>query len=399
MLTDKGFYRPTYDELLEAQEARAKQLLGDDIDTSNLSVLGKYIRINVDDFDKLWQTLEQVYYARFPNTSSGVSLERLCVFAGITRNPATYAEHKIIIIGTKGATIEGGFLVSTQGQEKTFYTVDDCTIGNDSYTDENGNTTEYGYVEVIVRAEESGSESNVAVGSIRYVVNPSADVYEIEHTKIETPAEDLESDHKLRKRFSDTIAGTGATTMEALKAAILRVENVKDVYIEENDTNEVDPVTGVLPHSFECYVLVENKEEAKQPVAEAILSKKAAGISPTGKVEVLVPDSTGVKHVIRFTWTEEKKVRIRVTVNTNHLFPVDGEDRIKQNITDLVLGLGNAETLYYTSLFGKIHIDGVESVTNLELSENGGAWVKTDIICEPHQVIRTDTIEVTVLEE
>ena len=34
MLTEKGFYRPTFDELLEAQELRAKQLFGEDIDTS-----------------------------------------------------------------------------------------------------------------------------------------------------------------------------------------------------------------------------------------------------------------------------------------------------------------------------------------------------------------------------
>ena len=79
MLTETGFYRPTYEELLEAQEMRAKELFGNDIDTSDLSVLGKYIRINVTDIDELYQTLEGVYNARFPNTSSGVSLERLCV--------------------------------------------------------------------------------------------------------------------------------------------------------------------------------------------------------------------------------------------------------------------------------------------------------------------------------
>ena len=129
MLTEKGFYRPTYDELLEAQEMRAKQLFGDDIDTSNLSVLGKYIRINVSDLDELWQTLEGVYNARFPNTSSGVSLERLCVFAGISRNPATHAKHFVRIAGAKDTVIEGGFLVANESQEQTFHTYEDYVVG------------------------------------------------------------------------------------------------------------------------------------------------------------------------------------------------------------------------------------------------------------------------------
>lgn len=495
MLTDKGFYRPTYDELLEAQQKRARQLLGEDVDTSNLSVLGKYIRINVDDFDKLWQTLEQVYYARFPNTSTGVSLERLCTFAGITRNPATHAKHLIRVEGTEGTVIEGGFLVATERNEQTFHTYEDyvldkyekrrivelvsqgkitCETGaelirNVSRFDEeqlkelldrgldNGgisltaydlftvninsdnvvrpdvkdkemtilifaadeeenlletelalkNISEIAYEELMqsladvekpaaaayipVYAVNAGTEGNVSVGSIKSVVNPLPDVQEtVRHIAIEELAEEIESDYKLRKRFSEAISGAGATTMDALKGAIMRVKNVQNVYIQENDTNITDPVTGVGPHSFECYVLVEDKEAAKQAIAEAIFSKKAVGIRPTGTEAAYVKDSTGVEHTVFFSWTEEKKIKIRMNIDTNSKFPEDGKDRIKQNITDFVSELTNGDTLYYTSLFGKIHIDGVESVTMLEFSADGVRWGKDDVTCDVTQVIRVD---------
>ena len=49
VLTEKGFQRPTYDDLLAAQVARAKKLFGEDIDTSGQSILGKFIRINVSE--------------------------------------------------------------------------------------------------------------------------------------------------------------------------------------------------------------------------------------------------------------------------------------------------------------------------------------------------------------
>lgn len=56
-ITDKGFVRPSYDEILQTQINRAKVLLGNDIDTSEESVLGKFIRINVFDLNICYETL------------------------------------------------------------------------------------------------------------------------------------------------------------------------------------------------------------------------------------------------------------------------------------------------------------------------------------------------------
>ena len=53
-LTEHGFERPSYNEILEAQINRAKTLFGETIDTGELTALGKYIRINVADIDNLY---------------------------------------------------------------------------------------------------------------------------------------------------------------------------------------------------------------------------------------------------------------------------------------------------------------------------------------------------------
>ena len=66
VLTDKGFQRPTYDDPLTRQENRAKTLFGEDIDTSSQSILGKYIRLNVEDAAECYELLEEIYYAIFP---------------------------------------------------------------------------------------------------------------------------------------------------------------------------------------------------------------------------------------------------------------------------------------------------------------------------------------------
>ena len=83
-LDEKGFLRPTYDELLKGRIEQAQKLFGEDIDTSETTALGKFIRLSVYDLAKAWESLEVCYYARFPNTATGASLDRLCPFAGIS---------------------------------------------------------------------------------------------------------------------------------------------------------------------------------------------------------------------------------------------------------------------------------------------------------------------------
>ena len=87
-MTEQGFRKYTYAELLEQQIIRAKDLFGDDIDTSGKSVLGKYIRLNVSDFAQQEEALEALYQARYVDTACGVSLDRLAPFAGLQRNAA-----------------------------------------------------------------------------------------------------------------------------------------------------------------------------------------------------------------------------------------------------------------------------------------------------------------------
>ena len=100
-LTSKGFERLTYDDIVNKKIQKAKELFGEDIDTSELTPLGKFIRINAFDLAEAEEEAEYIYYSIFPNTASGVSLDRLCTFVGISRNPATSAIYNVKINGTR----------------------------------------------------------------------------------------------------------------------------------------------------------------------------------------------------------------------------------------------------------------------------------------------------------
>lgn len=381
-LTEKGFERQTYDEILSVQIERAKILFGEDIDTSENSTFGKILRLFCMDAAEYQETAEKVYFSAFPNTASGVSLDRLCPLVGVSRNPATYAQHTITVSGEAGAVVPMGFLVSAG--EVVFHTVDNYIIDD------------AGTVEITVECNDAGTVGNVAAGAITEIVNPIADVSGIEHTAISKLADDIETDYELRKRFSQALSGTGSGTLEAIKGAIMRVSGVESVLIQENFTAaEVD---GIPAHSFRCYVLA--PKEAEKEIAKAIFDKKPVGVATAGSESVVVIDADGGMHYIRFSWTEEVNIHVKCSIKTNSSYSADSLEQIKSNIVSKLAGYENGQSVTATSLYAAVYVDGVTDVTSLEISSDGENYGTSAVTIANNKVARTiaDNIEVTVVE-
>lgn len=379
VLTDTGFLRPTYDDLLTEQENRAKQLFGEDIDTSEQSALGKYIRLNVYDLAQIYEDLEITYFARFPNTASGQSLDRLCAFVGITRNPATPAVHNVTLTGTAGATIEAGFLVGTiEGIE--FYLINNATIGDN------------GTVTVDVECTEAGTIGNVTVGAIDTIVNPDVNIEDITHNSIVTLGGNVETDYNLRTRFMLAQAAIGDSSSSSIVGAVSKVSGVQSVMLVENSTGE--EVDGLPAHSFSVYVYGGDDTE----IAEAIYAKKPIGIQAYGTTSVTIEDEGGTEHVVSFTRTAMALVKVQIRIKTNNLFENDGINQIKTKIVDYISTLENGDDIIRSALYGAIHsVAGVVETTELRLSGDGGAtYSETNIELANTQIARCTIDDITI---
>ena len=388
MLDDLGFHRPTYAELLAEQETRARQLFGDDIETGEATALGKYIRLNVYDYARLYELAEKIYYARFPNFATGVQLDRLTPFANISRNPATVARHIVEFYGIAGKTVEQGSLVAT-GDGVTFYTLEDVTMQDEGLG--------LGTARVTVECTEFGTVGNVAVGEIDRMGNPNGYVREVRHIALKLLAKDAETDKALRERFGEVIKGTGAGTWEALYGALGRITNVDGVVIVENDTAET--VGTMPPHSFQCYIVAPNTLD--QQIGQTIFDKKPIGIKPLGEVEVTALDRAGGEHLMRFSRAIEKKISLQATIKKTTSFPEDGAEQIKTNIANLINGLSNGDDVILSKLYSAIHaVDGVAEVANLQMKAGAGAFAASNIICLPAEFarIQKENITLTVVQ-
>ncbi len=402
MLNENGFYRPTYDEIVAAKEQRAKELFGDDIDTSEITPLGKFIRIDAYDLSKAYEDLEMTYYARFPNTASRQSLDRLCVFAGISRNPPTKAQHEIIVYGTKGANFGQGELIVASSDDVTFYNIDPFTIPEDIEGDD-GEIIPGGAINVIVEAVPLGIAGNVS--SIDRVVQSTEGIDRISYVGIVELGTE-ESDYSLRKRFNEAVQGAGSANINAIRAALLRVAGVTSASIIENASDTTDE-DGRPPHSFECFVYGDNYSD--MDVAEMIFDKAPIGIKSCStkdeddpnRVELDVIDDGGYPHTITFSRTSNITLYIKITYRKNVMFEADGETQIKQNLMEYVNALGVGTDIIFSALYGYIYdVPGVDEVVSLSISTDGAMYGTSNIEVDAWEVanLTGDNIELAVVE-
>lgn len=379
-VNENGYLRPTFDDLLESRIEQAKELFGEDIDTSDASALGKFIRLSVQDLAEAYEEQEIIYYSRFPHTATGQSLDRLMPFAGITRNPATRAEHEITFTGTAGYEIPIGFLVGTTG-EVEFYLVNSVTL------DESGSA------KGIVQCTELGEVGNIALGAITEIINPDADVSDIAHTAIITIGNEIESDSSLRKRFDLAIEGSGSGTPTAIRGAIMRINGVTGCLIVENNTNET--VDSRPPHSFEVFVYA--PDTLDQEIAKAILGKKPLGIKAVGDVSVNVIDDSGSTQVIKFSRVTETVVYIKATISVDNDFELDGEEQIKSALVGYINNLATGEDVVFTSLYKHFYsVAGIRDVTSLGICTDGASYAAQNITMDEDDVARVSEATITI---
>lgn len=370
MLTEQGYERPTYDDILESLILKAQELFGEDIETDEQTPFGKFLRIIAYDRATAEEEAEAIYFARFPNTASGTSLDRLCPFVGIARNPATPSQYQVTVTGTAGYTVPYGFLVATDA-EVEFYNTQDTVIGED------------GTCDITVECTESGTIGNVDYKDITEIVNPEADIDSVAGKSVVTAGEDEESDTELRQRFKQAGQGLGSCNQTAIESALIRVPTVTSAKLIINDTETTDS-GGRPPHSFTAYIA--GGVGYEQEIAETIFDKKPIGIKTYGTISQDITDDGGYTHTIKFARTESVNVTVKVKVDTTAEFESTGIDKIKKNIEEYINGLGVGNSVIYSALYSYIYsVSGVKKVTLLQLSTNGTTFGTSDITIGQYQ--------------
>lgn len=124
-MTEKGFTTKRQHEIISDGKSKAVEIFqdlvppGDVVDTSDSSTIGRFIGLNSVPLADLWEAAQQVYLAFDPNSATGIPLDNLVMYAGLTRNPAFPTTATVVVWGDENTTILSGSVV--RAIDNTFY--------------------------------------------------------------------------------------------------------------------------------------------------------------------------------------------------------------------------------------------------------------------------------------
>lgn len=172
-----------------------------------------------------------------------------------------------------------------------------------------------------------------------------------------------ETDIELRQSYIAKSALRSNTMIESIVAELLEhVDNVESASGYENDTNEVD-IHGLMPHSIELVVEGGNDME----IAQAILRRKAGGISTNGKVVVDVPGAYGDKIPVRFNRPEYLYTWLKIVLHGDvDKIPMNYAALTIQSVCEEVAQLTAGSNLIMQLLNPGIY-DTVAGITYIEI--------------------------------
>lgn len=383
-VTAQGFRRKLYSECLEERIAKAKEKFGVNIDVSETSFLGLLIRNLAWDEASLWELAEKVYYSAYVNSSEGTSLDDVGMYLTITRRPATQSKGKIKIKGVSGTKVSKGFRVATS-DNIIFETVEDVEIKN--------TVAEVGIVSI-----GYGKENNVGEKTITEIVNPMIGIDEVINEEQTENGLDIETDTEFRERYKKSYSRGGGSTVPAIRASLLDIDNVADADVRENITmHEQD---GIPPKSLACFIYGGDDDV----IARAIYKNKPAGIEAFGETYINIKDEKGMIHKIGFTRAKVKEIYVKVKLKIEEDYK--GDDVVKRSVINYIGGTDDNGIRYNGLKLGKdviiakvlnsiMALGGVADA-QIELSTDDKTYKKENIIIDKNTIARTNIEKVVV---
>ena len=128
-LTEQGFVLKRFPDILNEQRQKAVELFiplvppGDSVDTSDSSALGRIIALDAAGDSDLWEVAQMVYSAFDPNSATGLALDNIVSYGGISRFGESFSTAVAVFSGDNGTLIPSGNTVKASISGNQFTTV------------------------------------------------------------------------------------------------------------------------------------------------------------------------------------------------------------------------------------------------------------------------------------
>lgn len=213
------------------------------------------------------------------------------------------------------------------------------------------NTEEVGSL-VIGEAVTTGADL-YPTNTITNIVSPQEGILSVTNPDNFEMGSEEESDEELRIRIKTRSTVAGKCTYPAVLSAMLNIEGVTGVLVQNNRTLVKDVVNDIPPKSTKIYV--DGSDE--QTIAESIFNVTQALSTYVGDISRSVSDTQDNVFTVKFSRTAEKFgwMKIHYVINNEEVFPSNGEDLIKEAVVSFGNSLKRGEDYDSTKFYGSIY--------------------------------------------
>lgn len=165
-VTDKGFEIKRLDEILEEIHSALSDKFKFNTRQDPQSFLNVLITTYGGHLAELWEVAQASYYAKYPSTAEGVSLDNAVQYGGIRRSPNKYSYYILHCTGDDGTIVRQGAIVATNtAPQRKLVAVSEFEI-----TRENFNRAS-----VRVAAPASGEIYSISINGVQYSYTSQSD--------------------------------------------------------------------------------------------------------------------------------------------------------------------------------------------------------------------------------
>lgn len=390
VLTALGFKRKRYDEYLAEKQELAKSLFGVDVNLSDDSPMGQWIKLTSFHDAEANELTEKVWLSSHIDTAEGVALDYQVKKYGIYRDQSQAATGYITVTLGNGQTIAAGALTVS-------------TTNGIKFTNSLGGTSTGTSLTLPIVAVLEGTQANVPANTITVISTPIAGVTAVNNAEATSGGRLTETDPQLRERYYKTLNRTSSSTTDGIRAALLEVEDIRAAVVIENVTDTNDEY-GNPPHCIAPVVLGGNSSD----IGAAILSKKAGGIRSFGTQTIIVKDNSGNDQTIGFSYATKQDIYVTVDMTKNAAFPTNGAELAELEVIKYIggadidnqtyAGLGMATSVIHSQIVGAIlrNVAGIVDLTVTLRKGLSGSFLAQNITIGAVEVAETDAAKVTV---
>lgn len=333
-----------------------------------------------------------------PLTAAGIWQDALAKIYFLTRKQAQVSEATCRCTGLRGTVIAKGSMIRNAVDDSRWLCAETVTI------------SATGFVDARFVSQDTGAVAASADTLTEIVtVTPGWDA--VTNRAAAVTGYDSETQSAFELRRYNSVAKNARGNMSAIYGALADLDNVTDVLVLENTTNETVTTWGVDIPGHSIWATVQGGTDAD--IAETIYKKKDAGCGTAGNTEITY-QATDVPGQPIYTYKicrpTALAVGLKVTIRITSETPQDIADKIKEAaIADFngVSGSGNlrvgaGQHVYASRFYCPIISAGVGNLVSVEIAApaSGGTYGDSITInADTSPVLDAADITVETLED